>query len=82
MEKSYEVAIKAAGDVGADETMNTLFDRLDSLDLDDLNGCAGRTRQDYVESIDVAWELFEKALDPFIGEMKKNQKRALSAAVN
>ena len=80
MKKVYETAVKVAGGVNADEIMNKVFNRLDSLDLDDLNGRAGRTRHGYVEPADAAWELFEEALDPFIDEMKKNQKRGLSTA--
>ena len=80
MKKAYESAIKVACDVNADVVMNRVYNRLNRLDLDDLNGRAGRTRYGYVEPTDAAWELFEEALDPFIDEMKKNQKRALPAA--
>ena len=80
MKKVYETAVKVAGDVNADAITNKVFSRLNSLDVDDLNGRAGRTRYGYVEPTDAAWELFEEALDPFIDEMKKNQERGLSAA--
>jgi len=80
IKKAYEAAIKVAGDVDVDAIANEVFYSLNSLDLDDLNGRAGRTRYGYVDPGDAAWELFEEALDPFIDEMKKNQKRALPAA--
>ena len=43
------------------------------------SGRSGRTRYGYVDPGDAAWEMFEEALNPFIDEMKKNQKRALPA---
>ena len=78
--KAYEIAMKVAGDVDADVIMDEVFYALDRLDMDDLNGRAGRTRYGYVEPNDAAWELFEEALNPFIDEMNKNQQRALPAA--
>ena len=78
MKKAYESAIKIACNVDIDEVMNRVYNSLDSLDMDDLNGRAGKTRYGYVEPTDAAWELFEEALDPFIDEM--NQKHTLPAA--
>ena len=78
--KVYEIALKVAGDVEADAIMENVFHELDMLDMDDLNGRAGRTRYGYVEPHDAAWELFEEALNPFIDEMRKNQRRTLPAA--
>jgi len=80
MKKAYEAAVKIACDVDADSIMNEVFDSLAALDPDDLDGRAGKTRYGYVEPTDAAWELFEETLDPFIGEMKKNQNRALPGA--
>ena len=77
--KAYEFAMKVTGDIDADDVMDEVFCELDRLDMDDLNGRAGRTRYGYVEPCDAAWELFEEALDPYIDEMRKNQQRALPA---
>ena len=80
IKKAYESATKVACDVDADTVMNRVYDSLNMLDLDDLNGRAGKTRYGYVDPTDAAWELFEEALAPFIDEMKKNQERALPVA--
>jgi hypothetical protein len=77
--KIYGVALKVASNVDTDAIEDKVFHALDMLDMDDLNGRAGRTRYGYVEPAEAAWELFEEALNPFIDEMKKNQKRALPA---
>ena len=78
--KIYDAAMKVAGNVDVDTVKDKVFCKLDMLDMDDLNGRAGRTRYGYVEPDEAAWELFEEALTPFIDEMKKSQHRALSTA--
>jgi hypothetical protein len=80
LKKAYEAAVKVAADVDSDLIMQRVFSRLNMLDLDNLNGRAGRTRYGYVEPIEAAWKLFEEALDPFVDEMRKNQERGLSDA--
>jgi hypothetical protein len=79
LRKAHDFAMRVTEDVDADAIMNRVFNGLDSLELDDLSGRAGRTRYGYVDPGDAAWELFEEVLDPFIEEMKKNQKRSLPA---
>ena len=69
IKKAYEIAVKAAGDVNADAIMIDVFESLNRLDYDDLNGRAGRTRYGYVDPSDATWELFEEALDPFIDDL-------------
>ena len=80
LKTAYETAIKVAGSADAAAIMNMVFNKLDDLDMDDLSGRAGRTRYGYTEPSEAAWQLFEETLDPFIDEMKKNQKRGLTAA--
>jgi hypothetical protein len=76
----YDIAVKTAVAVDADEIMEDVFCGLDVLDIDDLNSRTGRTGYGYVEPYDAAWDIFEEALKPFIDEMKKNQRRALPTA--
>ena len=77
--KTYDMAVKVAGNVDAETVRGQVFSALDRLGMDDLNGRAGRTQYGYVEPDEAAWELFEEALNPFIDEMRKNQRRALPA---
>jgi hypothetical protein len=76
----YDIAMRVAVNVNADEIMADVFSELDRLDMDGLSGRSGRTQYGYVEPYDAAWEIFEETLDPFINEMKKNQQRALPSA--
>jgi hypothetical protein len=80
MKKAYDCAMKITAAVDAEDIVHDVFSSLDDLDYDDLNGRAGRTRHGYIEPDQAAWDIFEEALDSFIGEMVKNHKRALSAA--
>jgi hypothetical protein len=75
----YDTAMKVVIDVNADDIMEDVFIALNNLDIDDLNGRAGRTRYGYTEPSEAAWELFEETLDTFISEMKKHQKLSLPA---
>jgi hypothetical protein len=79
LKKTYDCAVKVTANVAADDIAGDVFRSLDSLDYDDLNGRAGRTRHGYVAPDQAAWDLFEEALNPFIAEMVKNHKRALPA---
>ena len=79
MKKTYDCAVKVTSTVDAEDIANDVLSSLDDLDYDDLNGRAGRTRHGYIEPDQAAWDLFEEALNPFIDEIVKNQKRALPA---
>jgi hypothetical protein len=76
----YDIAMKVAVNVDADEIMEEVFCELDRLGIEDLNGRSGRTRYGYVEPYDAAWEIFEETMTPFVDEMTKNQQRGLSSA--
>jgi len=78
--KAYNIAIKALGDTNAIEVADDVYSDLDMLDVDELHSRSGRTRHGYNDPIDVAWEMFEEAMDPHVEQMKKLQKRGLSAA--
>ena len=80
IKKAYDIAIKAVGDVDADTIMDEVYYELNALDVDDLYSHSGRTRHGYVDIHDKAWEMFEEALSPFIGEMVNKQRRGLPAA--
>ena len=79
MKRIYDCAVKVTATVDADDIADDVFNSLDILDYDDLNGRAGRTRHGYVAPDQAAWDLFEEALAPFVNEMAKNHKRALPA---
>jgi len=52
---------------------------LDSIEVEEVWDRSGRTRNGYVEPTEMAFPMFEDALDPFIEEMKKYQKLSMFA---
>ena len=75
--KAYDAAMNVVCDVDAVSIKEDVYLELHMLSVDDMNNRSGRTRYGYVEPYDAAWEMFEEALEPFVDEMKQNQKRAL-----
>lgn len=80
MKTIYDIALNIVGDADADAVMNDVYCELSNLDTDELYGRSGRTSHGYFDPGDVAWEMFEEALQPFIFEMTKNQRRSLPSA--
>jgi hypothetical protein len=74
--KVYEIALKVTSDIDVDTIANQVFNSLETLDLDDLNSRAYASHG-YVEPTEVAFELFEETVYPFIREMKINHSRSL-----
>ena len=64
-----------AADVLSDVSLLSVADDVERVvlqfDYDDLNGRAGRHSWGYVEPTEAAWELLEKAVEPFVGNMKR-----------
>ena len=79
LKKAYDVAVKVTTDVDADEIAISVYQSLNSLDVEDLYSRSGKTRYGYVEPCEEAYVMLEEAIDPFINEMMKNQQRELPA---
>jgi len=80
VKEAYKIAKEVVGNVTEDELKEMVYDALEALDVDDLYSRSGKTRYGYVDPNEESWEMFEEALNSFIVEMKKNQKRSLPAA--
>jgi len=51
-----------------------------NLDMDDLNGRAGRHSWGYVEPTEAAWEILEEAVTEMLADMKRRLELGLEAA--
>jgi hypothetical protein len=51
-----------------EDIASAVADAVTSLDIQDLNGRAGRTRYGYTEPTDAAWQLLEEALEDFVAD--------------
>lgn len=77
-----EIGLEIIKDIDIDSVSESVFCDLDSLDLDELYKNSGRTRYGYVDPNEEAWEMFERALEPHIEEMKKLKKLKLNVQAN
>ena len=69
--EAEEIARSVLGAV-SDSIAGEVQDAIRQLDLDDLNGRAGRHSWGYTEPTEAAWELLEEAVEPFVEDMKRH----------
>ena len=50
---------------------------LDNIENEEVWDRSGRTRHGYVDPTEMAWEMFEEALEPFLKELKKYQELSM-----
>ncbi|MBI4320136.1 MAG: hypothetical protein HY675_16730 [Chloroflexi bacterium] len=69
-----EIARGRLSDVDREEIANALYAELDTLDVEDVWDQAGSKRHGYVEPSEVAYQMVEEVLEPFLDELRKYQK--------
>ncbi len=74
-----QLAMEYLSDVDVEGVADEVYSELESIDVHDLWDNAGPTRDGYVDVTELAWEMFEEALQPFLDELKKYQKLSMSA---
>ena len=74
-----QIAIEYLSDVDIEDLASQVYFDLDSIEVEEVWDRSGRTRNGYVEPTEMAFQMFEDALDPFIEEMKKYQKLSMFA---
>jgi len=60
------------GEISFETIAEAVEESIRQLDLDDLNGRAGRHSWGYTEPTEAAWELLEEAVEPFVEDMKRH----------
>lgn len=66
-----EIALEYLVEVDPDQIAESVFSDLDSLAVEDVWDNSGRTRDGYVDPYELASEMFEEALEPYIDEFEK-----------
>jgi hypothetical protein len=66
--------------VDADEVAKEVFYSLNALDVDELYDHSGKTRYGYHDPTDVAYEMTEGAIDPFVRDIEKYRKLGMKDA--
>ena len=74
-----QFAIEYLSGVDIEDIAAQVYFDLDSIEVEEVWDRSGRTRNGYVEPTEMACQMFEDALDPFIEEMKKYQKLSMFA---
>jgi len=73
-----ELALEYLVEVNPDHIAESVFSDLDHLAVEDVWDNSGRTRDGYVDPYELASEMFEEALEPYIDELTKCQELSLA----
>ncbi|MCA1991425.1 MAG: hypothetical protein LDL41_05170 [Coleofasciculus sp. S288] len=65
--------MKYLGDIDIDTIAEQVYRELDWLEVEDVWERSGSTRYGYVDPYELAWEMFEEALEPFSEALKEYQ---------
>jgi hypothetical protein len=66
------IARSTLGEVSFESIACEVEDSIRRMDLDDLNGRAGRHSWGYTEPSEAAWQLLEEAVEPFLEDMRRH----------
>jgi hypothetical protein len=73
-----ELALEYLIEVNPDHIAESVFSDLDHLAVEDVWDNSGGTRDGYVDPNELASEMFEEALEPYIDELRKCQELSLA----
>jgi hypothetical protein len=77
-----EVATAHLNELDPQEVAFALYEELDALEVEDVWARAGRTRHGYVEPIEVADEMMEAVIAPYLEELRKYQAIGMNKQAN
>ncbi len=72
-----ELALEYLMEVDPDGIAENVFCDLDILDVEDVWKNSGSTRYGYVDPYELAFEMFEEALEPYIDDLRKCQELSM-----
>lgn len=72
-----ELALEFLVKVNPDDIAGSVFRDLDGLEVEDVWDNSGGTRDGYVDPDELASEMFEGALEPYLDELRKCQKLSM-----
>ncbi len=76
------IALEYLSGVDIDDIAESVFFDLDHLAVEDVWDRSGSTRDGYVDPGDMAFQMFEDTLEPYLDELKKYQKLSMRADAN
>jgi len=72
LSEAEEISRSTLGEVSFESIASEVEDSIRQLNLDGLNGRAGRHSRGYIEPTEAAWELLEEAVEPFVEDRKRH----------
>ena len=72
-----ELALEYLTDVDPDGISEDIFYDLNILDVEDVWNNSGSTRYGYVDPYELAFEMFEEVLEPYIDDLRKCQELSM-----
>ncbi|MBI5183525.1 MAG: hypothetical protein HY999_04105 [Nitrospinae bacterium] len=72
-----QLAIDYLGNVDIEDVAEEVYWELNGIEVEEVWDRSGSTRDGYIDPGDMAYEMFEEALEPFLNELKKCQKLSL-----
>lgn len=72
-----ELALERLVKANPDDIAGSVFRDLDGLEVEDVWDNSGGTRDGYVDPDELASEMFENALEPYLDELRKCQKLSM-----
>ena len=77
-----EMALADLEDTDPEGIAIQLYDELDALEVEEVWDRAGETRNGYVETDEVAYEMIKEVMSPFLDELRWYQKMRLNDKAN
>ena len=74
-----QIAIERLEGVDIDDIAFEVYYALDRIEVEEVWDRSGSTRDGYVDPTEMAWQIFEEALEPFCEELRKCQRLSLYA---
>lgn len=79
--KIEELALEYLKGIDQDDIKESVFYDLNNLDVEDVWNNSGSTRYGYIDPNELASEMFEEALEPYVDELKRYQKISMDEEV-
>ena len=75
--KIEQIAIEYLSRVDIDDIASEVYFDLNDIEVEEVWDRSGNTRDGYIEPTEMAWEMFEEALNPYLKELKKYQELSM-----
>ncbi len=72
-----QIAREYLSEVDIDDIASEVYFDLDNIEVEEVWDHSGSTRDGYIDPGDMAWQMFEEALDPYLEELKKYQNLSM-----